>query len=101
MYLLFQDHLGWKKVHLVGHSMGAMIAAKFTVLAPHRVESLLLISPTGGGFESLPRSIACLKICTQVSNAACLHLYMCMLPAFHCADLSGKGMTLIIEGLSV
>lgn len=61
------DHLGWEKVHLVGHSMGAMIAAKMAVLAPHRVESLLLISPTGGGFESLPRSMACLRICIQVA----------------------------------
>lgn len=64
-----QDHLGWGKVHLVGHSMGAMIAAKLAVLAPHRVESLLLVSPTGGGFQAVPRSFASFKICLQVHSA--------------------------------
>lgn len=61
-----QDHLGWGKVHVVGHSMGAMVAEKVAVQQPGRVQSLLLISATGGGWQAVPRSLACLKICIQV-----------------------------------
>jgi pimeloyl-ACP methyl ester carboxylesterase len=65
-----QDHLGWGRVHLVGHSMGSMIAEKVAVLQPSRVESLLLISATGGGFQAIPRSWECLKICIQVFHSS-------------------------------
>lgn len=60
------DHLGWGRVHLVGHSMGAMIAEKVAMLQPTRVLSLLLISATGGGWQAVPRSWTCLKICIQI-----------------------------------
>ncbi|KAJ7299682.1 hypothetical protein O6H91_Y179100 [Diphasiastrum complanatum] len=49
------DHLGWKKVHICGHSMGGMIACKLAVMVPGRVASLALISVTGGGYECLPK----------------------------------------------
>ncbi|CAI6004972.1 unnamed protein product [Closterium sp. NIES-64] len=49
------DHLGWMHFHLVGHSMGGMIASKVAATAPHRVKSLALISVSGGGFDLLPR----------------------------------------------
>ncbi|CAI5500673.1 unnamed protein product, partial [Closterium sp. Naga37s-1] len=49
------DHLGWTHFHLVGHSMGGMIASKVAATAPHRVKSLALISVSGGGFDLLPR----------------------------------------------
>jgi len=63
-----QDHLGWGRVHVVGHSMGAMIAEKVAIQQPTRVESLLLLSATGGGWQALPRSWACFKICFQVGR---------------------------------
>ncbi|XP_028789854.1 uncharacterized protein LOC114745852 [Neltuma alba] len=49
------DHLGWKKAHVFGHSMGAMIACKLAAMAPDRVLSLALLNVTGGGFECFPK----------------------------------------------
>ncbi|KAH1075339.1 hypothetical protein J1N35_027667 [Gossypium stocksii] len=49
------DHLGWKKAHVSGHSMGAMIACKMAALVPDRILSLALLNVTGGGFECCPK----------------------------------------------
>jgi pimeloyl-ACP methyl ester carboxylesterase len=53
--LALMDHLGWNNTHVVGHSMGGMIACKLGAMAPERVVSLALISTTGGGYECLPK----------------------------------------------
>ncbi|CAM6041828.1 unnamed protein product [Sphagnum compactum] len=53
--LALMDHLGWNNAHVVGHSMGGMIACKLGAIAPERVVSLALISTTGGGYECLPK----------------------------------------------
>ncbi|XP_065049368.1 uncharacterized protein LOC135679485 [Musa acuminata AAA Group] len=53
--LALLDHLGWKKAHVFGHSMGAMIACKLAAMAPDRICSLALLSVTGGGFECFPK----------------------------------------------
>jgi pimeloyl-ACP methyl ester carboxylesterase len=53
--LALMDHLGWNNTHVVGHSMGGMIACKLGAIAPERVVSLALISTTGGGYECLPK----------------------------------------------
>ncbi|XP_059441470.1 uncharacterized protein LOC132183746 [Corylus avellana] len=49
------DHLGWKKAHVFGHSMGAMIACKLAAMVPERALSLALLNVTGGGFECFPK----------------------------------------------
>ncbi|XVE58347.1 hypothetical protein DITRI_Ditri04bG0162800 [Diplodiscus trichospermus] len=49
------DHLGWKKAHVFGHSMGAMIACKMAAMVPDRILSLALLNVTGGGFECFPK----------------------------------------------
>ncbi|KAJ0653472.1 putative carboxylesterase [Helianthus annuus] len=49
------DHLGWKKAHVFGHSMGGMIASKLAALFPERLMSLALLNVTGGGYECLPK----------------------------------------------
>ncbi|KAI3807994.1 hypothetical protein L1987_23934 [Smallanthus sonchifolius] len=49
------DHLGWKKAHVFGHSMGGMIASKLAALFPDRLLSLALLNVTGGGYECLPK----------------------------------------------
>lgn len=49
------DHLGWKKAHVFGHSMGGMIACKLAAVYPERVLSLALLNVTGGGYECFPK----------------------------------------------
>lgn len=51
-----QDEIGWGSAHIVGFSMGGMVAAKFSALWPQRVSSLSIISSTRGGWDTLPRS---------------------------------------------
>lgn len=41
------DHLGVQRVQVVGHSMGGMLAVRFTLLFPERVEKLVLEDPIG------------------------------------------------------
>lgn len=41
------DALGIEKPHLVGHSMGGMIAAEMACIAPHDIAKLVLVAPAG------------------------------------------------------
>lgn len=41
------DSLQVQKVHVVGHSMGGMLAARFAMLYPNKVERLILEDPIG------------------------------------------------------
>lgn len=45
----FLDHVGVDRAHLVGHSMGGLIAGQLGILHPGRVASLTLICPAGLG----------------------------------------------------
>ncbi len=47
----FMDELQLKRAHLVGHSMGAAVAATMALDTPERVESLTLIDGAGLGEE--------------------------------------------------
>lgn len=46
-YLDVMDALGLERVHVVGASFGGWIAAELAVTAPHRIASLVLLSPAG------------------------------------------------------
>jgi pimeloyl-ACP methyl ester carboxylesterase len=46
-YLDVLDALGLERVHVVGASFGGWVAAELAVTAPHRVASLVLLSPAG------------------------------------------------------
>lgn len=49
------NELAWDNAHIVGHSMGGMIAARLAVDYPERVASLTLVSSTNGGWQALPQ----------------------------------------------
>ncbi|XP_043693522.1 putative aminoacrylate hydrolase RutD [Telopea speciosissima] len=53
--IALMDHLGWKKAHVIGHSMGSMIGCKLAAMVSERVLSLALLNVTGGGFECFPK----------------------------------------------
>ncbi|PSS04468.1 Aminoacrylate hydrolase [Actinidia chinensis var. chinensis] len=53
--IALMDHLGWRKAHVFGHSLGAMIACKLAALVPDRVLSLALLNVTDGGYECFPK----------------------------------------------
>jgi pimeloyl-ACP methyl ester carboxylesterase len=46
--------LGLEQPHLVGHSMGGMIAAEMACLAPHDLGKLVLVSPAGLWMDEHP-----------------------------------------------
>jgi pimeloyl-ACP methyl ester carboxylesterase len=41
------DHLGIERLSVIGHSMGGMLATRFALMFPDRVEKLALIDPIG------------------------------------------------------
>jgi len=55
--LALADALGWPRFHLVGHSMGGMIAQHLVLMADDRVESLVLMD-TGHGTVDMDPELA-------------------------------------------
>lgn len=49
-----RDHLGWDRVHLVGSSMGCIIATEHAARHPEAVDRVALIGPAGFPIEANP-----------------------------------------------
>ena len=52
----FLDTLDLKRVLLVGHSLGALMAGAFVAASPERVSALLLLDPAGGYGSASPEA---------------------------------------------
>lgn len=50
----FLDELQIENPHIVGHSMGGMLAAEMTALSPYRVNRLVLVCPAGLWLDEAP-----------------------------------------------
>ena len=50
----FMDELGLDSAHVVGHSMGGMLAAELAALCSHRVRKLVLSNPVGLWRDDVP-----------------------------------------------
>ncbi len=46
-YLDFLDELGIERAHLLGHSLGGMLAAEIAAMCPHVVDRMVLVAPVG------------------------------------------------------
>lgn len=79
-----QDALKWDQVHVIGHSMGAMVATQLASMHPDRLLSLTLISATAGRWQSIPTNWAAIKYAWQVSSSALSS------DPEHCAQQIGK-----------
>ena len=53
-YLDFVDELRIESPHLVGHSLGGMLAAEMAALAPYRFARLVLVGPAGLWLDEAP-----------------------------------------------
>ena len=76
-----QDALIWSQVHVIGHSMGAMVAMQLACMHPERLLSLTLISATAGRWQSVPTNWAAIKYAWQVAP----HILMLLVPSSSCS----------------
>lgn len=67
--LAVMDQLCWDQAHLLGFSMGGMVCQSLAVLAPHRVQSLTLLSTSCGGMQIVPHSWSGLKVALKMVMA--------------------------------
>lgn len=61
-----QDAVQWEQAHVIGHSMGAMVATQLASMHPEKLLSLTLISVTAGRWQSVPTNWAAIKYAWQV-----------------------------------
>jgi len=67
--LAVMDHVGWGSAHIVGHSMGGMVATRLAVRRPDRVDSLTIVSSTNGGWQAVPWNFRTVKYCFKAFRA--------------------------------
>jgi pimeloyl-ACP methyl ester carboxylesterase len=53
-YLDLFDELGLSKTHVIGHSLGGMLAAEIAALAPQLLDRLVLVCPAGLWLDQVP-----------------------------------------------
>jgi len=63
------DHVGGATAHVVGHSMGGLIAMEFALMAKARVRSLTLLNTFGRGADVTPMTLKLLWILVRLRFA--------------------------------
>ncbi|GLI59923.1 hypothetical protein VaNZ11_001970, partial [Volvox africanus] len=71
--LAVMDHLGWPRAHVVGFSMGGMVALRLAVEAPERLLSLTALSVTNGGWQLIPTRWRAFKLLLWAATARTPH----------------------------
>lgn len=68
--LALMDHLGWESAHVLGHSLGGLLAQQVALAAPERVRSLGLLCtfPTGQDAVGLTPWVMWMGIRTRVGT---------------------------------
>ncbi len=66
--LALLDYLELEKVHLLGLSMGGLIAQEFALTHPHRLERLVLAATTHGGPSHIPMTAEALQMLLETSG---------------------------------
>jgi pimeloyl-ACP methyl ester carboxylesterase len=64
--LALMDHLGWKSAHLVGHSLGGLIALELALTDKSRVRSLTLLNTFPNGVGATRMSLQLLWISLRI-----------------------------------
>jgi pimeloyl-ACP methyl ester carboxylesterase len=64
------DAAGVQRAHVVGTSLGGMIAQELALEAPARVDRLVLIATTPGATDGYPMPAATLQLMTEAANLA-------------------------------
>ena len=64
------DELGWKTCHLVGHSLGAGVAAVYAAAAPERVRSLVMLDALGPFSEPANKCVTRVRKSLQSGRAS-------------------------------
>ena len=64
------DEAGIERAHVLGASLGGMIAQEFAVVAPERVDRLVLCCTTGGGPDAVPMPEVTLKLFAEAPSLA-------------------------------
>ena len=59
------DEAGVERAHVLGSSLGGMVAQELALAAPERVDRLVLVSTTPGGPESFPMPEQTVKLMTS------------------------------------
>ena len=67
--LALMDHAGWTSAHIVGHSLGGLVALQLALMAKHRVRSLSLICSFARGADALRMTPSLLWIIVRMRLA--------------------------------